>query len=334
MNYVPTISGYTTTKDCINQRYPWEESITSLLGFSDEVVVVDGGSTDGTWEKLLQWAEAEEKLKVFQIERDWNDKRFAVFDGLQKAEARSRCTKEFVWQQDADEVVHEVDYGKIKQICRNFPRTAVLVSLPVIEYWGSSEKVRCDINPWKWRLSKNIDNITHGIPAQLRVTDSNGKLYAKQGTDGCDYIFSNNFEMVPHANFYSAEVHQARMAAISGNDQALKAYQGWFNNVIDQLPGVHHYSWIDIERKIKTYKNYWQKHWESLYDVKQADTAENNKFFGRPWSTVTDEDIKDMSAELSNKMGGWIFHSQVDFSKTTPHIQINRSQPSIMNQAN
>ena len=33
--------------------------------------------------------------------------RHAVFDGAQKAEARSRCTGDFLWQMDADEVVHE-----------------------------------------------------------------------------------------------------------------------------------------------------------------------------------------------------------------------------------
>mgnify|MGYP003661552119 FL=1 len=48
----PTISGYTTTLNCKRHEYPWTESIDSLLGFCDEVVVVDGGSTDGTWETL------------------------------------------------------------------------------------------------------------------------------------------------------------------------------------------------------------------------------------------------------------------------------------------
>ena len=90
------------------------ESINSLLGFCDEVVVVDGGSNDGTWEQLRDWASSEEKLKVYQVKRDWNDYRFAVFDGQQKAVARSLCKGEWCWQMDIDEVVHENDYGKIK----------------------------------------------------------------------------------------------------------------------------------------------------------------------------------------------------------------------------
>ena len=82
--YVPTISGYTTTKDCIAQDYPFEASIQSMLGFCDQVVIVDGGSTDGTWEKLEEISNNNESVIIHRQERDWDDSRFAVFDGLQK----------------------------------------------------------------------------------------------------------------------------------------------------------------------------------------------------------------------------------------------------------
>ena len=38
------------------------------------------------------------------------------------------------------------------------------------------------------------------------------------------------------------------------------------NKVVNQLPGVYHYSWFDIKRKIYTYKDYWSKHWTSMYN--------------------------------------------------------------------
>ena len=327
-----TISGYTTTKNCIEQGYPWEQCIQSMLGFANEVVVVDGGSTDGTYQKLTEWAEKEKRLKVFLVERDWNDSRFAVFDGLQKAEARARCTSEFLWQQDADEVVHELDYEKIIGLCRNFPRAAKLVSLPVLEYWGNKGKIRCDINPWKWRLSLNDPDITHGIPLQLRKFDSENKMYALQGTDGCDYISKSTGDLIPHANFHTAESETARVRALSGDPNALQHYSRWFQAVIDSLPGVHHYSWFDLPRKINTYKNYWQTHWESLYDIKQEDTAENNKFFNKPWSKVSDKDIEDLAVKMESEMGGWIFHTRIDFNRKTPHLEIKRSQPLVMKQ--
>jgi hypothetical protein len=85
-----------------------------------------------------------------------------------------------------------------------------------------------------------------------------------------------------------------------------------------------------MSRKIKTYKHYWQKHWESLYDVKQEDTAENNMFFQRPWADVTNEDIDSLATELAEKMGGWVFHNPVDFSRPTPYLEILRDQPAVM----
>ena len=77
-----------------------------------------------------------------------------------------------------------------------------------------------------------------------------------------------------------------------------------------------------IERKIKTYRGYWQRHWESLYDIRQEDTAENNMFFDKSWKDVTDQEISDLSRRLENEMGGWIFHQKVDWNNPTPRVFI------------
>ena len=330
-NRQPTISGYTTTHNCISQKYPFEASIKSLLGFCDQVVVVDGGSTDGTIEKLNEIANNDERLIIHVQKRDWNNKRFAVYDGLQKAMARAICTGEFCWQQDSDEVVHERDYEKVKQLVRKLPKTMDLVALPVLEFWGSKGKLRIDVNPWKWRLSRNRPHITHGIPATLRKFDDAGELYSLPGSDGCDYVRSDTYDPIPFVNFYTEDAHKARELAINGAEDALAAYSSWLQNITNGLPSVIHYSWYDIERKIKTYKNYWSRHWQSLYDISQEDTAENNMFFDKKWSDVTDQDISDMASRLETEIGGWIFHSKVDFNKPTSCITVGASiHPSSM----
>lgn len=321
--YEPAVSGYTTTLNCIDQKYPYMDCISSMLAFCDEVVVVDGGSTDGTWEELVKWSEKDEKLRIEKIERDWENKRFAVFDGDQKAEARKLCTKEYCWQMDADEVAPPGTGEKIKNFVRSWPQTVDLVCFPVVEYWGQKEKVRIDVNPWKWRLSKNEPHITHGIPAELRKEDEEGNLYAAMGTDGCDYVHAETFERIPHASFYNNQAHSARVHALNGNEEALKVYEDWMQNCVNLLPSVEHFSWMDIERKIMTYKNYWQKHWESLYDIVQEDTTENNMFFDKPWSEVSDEEIKQMALDLSEKTGGHVFHSKVDWKNPTPSIKVS-----------
>ena len=99
---------------------------------------------------------------------------------------------------------------------------------------------------------------------------------------------------------------------------------------MELLPSVHHYSWFNLPRKIKTYRDYWSQHWQSLYNIPQDDTAENNMFFQKPWSEVSDEDIESLSTRLKNEIGGWIFHSPVDFSNPTPHISLELDHPKFV----
>lgn len=329
-NYSPTVSGYTTVRNANRMQYPWKATVQSMLGFCDEVVVVDGGSTDDTWDELsaMATAQVDGRLKVYQHSIPDDHPSFAYeTDGKLKATARSYCTGDFCWQMDADEVVHEDDYEKVASLTRTFPAHSDIMSLPVIEYWGSDEKIRMDINPWKWRLSRNKKTVTQGIPKDLRRWDNDGNIYAAPGTDTCDYIHSETGERLPHLGFYSEEAHQVRVAGLSGNSDAVQLYQKWFQAVVDQLPGVHHYSWHDIPRKIRQYKQHWGSFWKSQYRLDSEDTAENNVMFDKPWSEVTDEDIENLGARLAKELGGWIFHEKVDFSYKIPHVEISRSHP-------
>lgn len=329
MDYKPSISGYTTTFNCISQQYPYKQCLESMLQFCDEVCVVDGGSEDGTWNELQNLALKEPRLSLKQIKRDWNHPRSAVFDGMQKAAARELCTKEFCWQMDSDEIVHEDDAIKILDIARSMPKNADLLALPVIEYWGGSDKVRIDVTPWKWRLSRNKSHITHGIPAHLRDYDGDGNLCAKQGTDGCDMIDRNTGTPIEFITFYNHDADKARLAANFGNSHALQQYETWFNTVTSNLPCVFHYSWYDIERKIKLYRNFWTRHWEVLYGKDYTDTPESNMMFDKPWSEVTDDDIKTLAIRLKNETGGWIWHKKWNGNKL-PWMTCQRSEPKTM----
>lgn len=327
-----SLSGYTTTYNCVNQNYPFFESITSLLDVCDEVCVVDGGSTDGTWDVLNEMAAENKKLKIKQVARDWNHNRHAVFDGLQKAEARLMCTKSFCWQQDVDEIIHENDYAKIKDLLNIIPKSTPLVALPVIEFWGNKGKIRVDINPWKWRLSRNNPLITHGIPAQLRRYDENGDLYSSPGSDGCDYISKENGQLIQFVSFHTQESQELQRQAQTSSE-ACQKYVNWFAAVTKSLPGVYHYSWFNLPRKINTYKNYWSKHWQSLFNIKQEDSAENNMFFDKRWEEVTSEDILQISERLQDDMGGWIFHRKIDWKNPTPSVIIEGStHPEVMSE--
>ena len=65
--------------------------------------------------------------------------------------------------------------------------------------------------------------------------------------------------------------------------------------------------------------------------MKQEDTPENNMFFDKSWSDVTDEEITTKAKQLADKTGGHVFHSKFDPSSTMPHVSIKRDQPEVMN---
>jgi len=59
-----------------------------------------------------------------------------------------------------------------------------------------------------------------------------------------------------------------------------------------------------------------------MYNITQEDTAENNMFFDKPWSEVTEDEIDALAIKLAEETGGHIFHSKIDWSNPTPHIEL------------
>ena len=161
------------------------------------------------------------------------------------------------------------------------------------------------------------------------MKDDDGNLYAGQGTDSCDYVSIDTFERLPHATFYDTTAHEIRVKALEGDPTALNVYADWFNQMASGLPTVYHYSWYDIERKITSYKTHWGKFWKSMYNLDTDDTAENNVCFDKPWSEVTEDDIKVLSQRLEEEKGGHIFHRKVDWNVKVPWIELERKGPIV-----
>lgn len=324
MDITSTIGAYTTTYNCISQGYPFEQCIESLLSNFDDVVVVDAGSTDGTWEKLQEI----EGVRAFQHKVDFEHPRWAIHsDGDLKTVARKYLDTDWCWQMDVDEVIHPNQRDRIQKFLQDSPKSVDLIALPVVEYWGDKGKVRIDVNPWKWRVSRNIDGIIHGIPAELRLKDEDGNLYASHGTDSCDYVWEDEFKRVPFGTFYDEKAHELRSQALIGTPGYLEGYERWVAQIENMLPTVYHYSWYDIERKITSYKTHWAKFWKSMYNLDTEDTAENNVCFDKPWSDVTEDDIKILAQRLEEERGGHIFHEKIDWSKKVPWIELTKSGP-------
>lgn len=314
--------------------YPFIESIKSMLQFADEVVVVDtSDGRDDTLQKLENLNRSDSRVRVLHTDNfDWTAPNHGIFDGQTKAMARIACKGDFLWQFDVDEVVHELDAPKVQTLINMMlsqPMSSPIIALPVVEYWGSKGKVRADINPWKARLSRNLPDITHGIPKHLRRT-VNGLPYASPGTDTCDYISKSTGLVIPVIGFMNQFEEYTRQTCLQ-NSRLVSTYEKWFNGKVNELPGVFHYSWFSIERKIKQYRLFWTDFWKAMYGPVEAQNKDPNwnPFFEVPWSEVTDEMITAKAKELEEKTGGHIFHSRWNGSQT-PHVTIHRDHPALI----
>lgn len=319
-----TISGYTTTYDCFAKKYPFRECIEALLGFCDEVVVVDAGSTDGTIEEMARIARGESRVK-FAIEPvDFSHPRWAIhMDGYLKAKARARCTSSFCWQTDTDEIVPPEDYQMVRrlpQALREFMSERPVIYLPMVEFWGAFDRVRADFFSWKPRFSVNHPDIVHGIPVQYQRRDDTGHEYPQPfDSDSCNYVWRDSQESV-------------RMLIPMKTDDfntESPGYEASFNQALQSLPCVLHVSWYDLRRKIEHYRDFWPKFHASMYNLADPDTAERNVMFDKPWSQVSDSDIVAKATELI-ELGPRTFHTKLNPGKRGKTIPYSRPIPTSL----
>lgn len=134
-----TISGFSFVRDAIRLDYPIVESITSILPICDEFWVAVGKSTDGTLEAIQ--AIGEEKIKV--VETVWDPKYFVhgAINAQQTNIALARCTGDWCFYLQADEVVHEDDLPTIREAMErhlHHPQVEGLL-FDYLHFWGSYE---------------------------------------------------------------------------------------------------------------------------------------------------------------------------------------------------
>lgn len=265
----PKISGYTTSFNCKKAKIPFEYAIKSALQFCDEVVVADGGSEDGTLERLEEMASEDDRIVIEHREWDFTE---PGIDGEMKAFARLMCSNDILWQFDADEIMHEDDVEAIKDLAYRLNKSGDLIlSLPVVELWGSPDTMTGRRHCWKWRLSKHANDITHGIPDFDRRTDKKtGRIFSSGQSDGCFYVNPMTYKVMPHNNFYTQHMEDMRKRDADG-------YAKEINHVVESIPSVWHTSWLDLDNKIDQFKTFWTKQWSLLY---QKNPSENRFFPG------------------------------------------------------
>ena len=81
----------------------WIEKVMAENGFSHEVLFVDDGSNDGTWDVIEKIAEKNDKVKGIQFRRNYG-KSAALFCGFEKASGRVVVTMDADLQDSPEEI--------------------------------------------------------------------------------------------------------------------------------------------------------------------------------------------------------------------------------------
>jgi len=114
------ISGFTMVRNADKYYFPIKEAILSILPIVDEFIVALGNCDDNDQTENLINSINSDKIKIFH--RKWDEKKY--IDGLIFKEetdfALSKCTGDWCFYLQADEVVHENDLEYIKTKCLEF----------------------------------------------------------------------------------------------------------------------------------------------------------------------------------------------------------------------
>jgi glycosyltransferase involved in cell wall biosynthesis len=263
----PVLSGYLTIFNGIRGNFPFIEAITSLCGFCDEVIVMDGESDDGTVRAIQMLAKNYPQIRLLQSKYDPT---FPLMDGAQKQLARMACTGRVVFQLDADEVVHETGWQYLKDMALQMKPEHNVICLPILNCHGKADRGNCDrgATPWKWRMSWNERHWGHGVQIDSRRVNAEGVPYSAY-TDGCEWIDFNTGQFVPQNGW----VMPVRPDPIQMSVQ--------MENACRTIPVVWHVGGADLLGKAKRFHSFWKGQWKVLRQT--DDSAE-----GKTWGTDLD----------------------------------------------
>ncbi|MDD5634410.1 MAG: glycosyltransferase family 2 protein [Candidatus Omnitrophica bacterium] len=167
------ISGFTIAKNIVKYHYPAKEAIMAVLPICDEFVINVGKSDDNTLEILRSIKDP--KIKI--IERVWDGSQREKMLSVETNAALAKCTGDWAFYVQTDELIHEQDLGRLKRLMRKYLDDPDVDALRFkwLHFYGSFYRYRID-PPWYQKQDRIIRN--NG------TVESWGDAYAFKKKDG------------------------------------------------------------------------------------------------------------------------------------------------------
>jgi len=191
------LSGFTFVRNGVRFDYPFVEALRSLLPLVDELVILVGKGEDETLSRVQALAAAEPRLKVFESVWDDSLRKGGAILAQQTNVAMRHCTGDWGIYLQADEVLHEDDYPKIRECIEkantdsaidgvlfdyvHFYADFFVVNLSPSAYRHEIRAVRLNSGVVSWKDAQGFrKEIAHGDHAhfeKLRVLRSGARIF-------------------------------------------------------------------------------------------------------------------------------------------------------------
>ena len=197
------ISGLTIVRNAIANGYLIAEVIDTLVAISDEVIVCDGFSTDGTFEYLSTRGD----IKLYQDVWDLQSSNGFEFANITN-KGMSRCTGDYIFYLQADELIHEDQYEDLRKLILSNEYNSISCKFHHIRYSFDHSLVEgYDLHPSATRASRVVRN--KDIYSSSDGFNFDGSIHPQYDSNiniyHYGYIFLENIlaKMINHSdNFY------------------------------------------------------------------------------------------------------------------------------------
>lgn len=146
-------------KNGIRNGYPFLESIRSIVDAADEFLISDGYSDDGTYDYLCAAANKYSNIKLYQD--TWPASEFGESIALVTNQLKARARCDWVYNIQADEVVHETILPKFHRLTTTQTNKFASFALRFLHFVGDFHHI--ETNPgyeYAVRLVPNAENVS------------------------------------------------------------------------------------------------------------------------------------------------------------------------------